>query len=130
MSQLLRSICEEVNKNVEYFPKDVMKKISGAFLKGTEVSTQEAAWSLLGLSMSVTTESETFILIFPNHERTRLLKHKEELLKLDGKDTNVFEKNIIEKYANRDMEKRESSSLIEYAAYASGEKKNETNHVS
>lgn len=92
MSQLLRRSCEEVNNNPEFLPNEVIAKIKSAFLMVLEVSSQEAAWSLLGLSMSETSESEIFILTFPFEERTRLLKHKSKLKQMDKEDTDKFEK--------------------------------------
>ena len=74
--------------------------------------------------MSESSEKDIFIPTFPAKERTCLLKRKEQLLELNPDDTDVFEKNIIEKYSCRDTGKWGNTSLIEYAAYKTEGKNN------
>ena len=108
--------CVEVTQSGNTNLKDRLTKISNAFINATEISAQEAAWSLLELPMSQLSEDTVFIMTFPFEERSRMVKSREKLQKLDPNSTDIFEKNLLDRYTQR-PDNYESMSLADFAAW-------------
>ena len=96
MSELMRNAVKEADT-----VSDKLKSIGNTFLQCREVSEHEAIVRLLGLPLR---ESSTTVQYVPTNyegERTRMLKAKSEIEKLDDDDENVYMSGILDKYAAR-----------------------------
>ncbi|XP_043472427.1 uncharacterized protein LOC122505072 [Leptopilina heterotoma] len=117
MSKLLRSAVDEAkqgNKGV----KEVLRVVSNAFLNSSEISAQEAVYCLAGLPLSRSSETEIFINTSHPSQRVHILKGRKYLEKLDSFSTDIFEKNLIDHYANRPVDDRfDVMCLAYFAAY-------------
>ncbi|XP_035219454.1 uncharacterized protein LOC118192571 [Stegodyphus dumicola] len=82
MSKLLRQCIEELRK-VNHTLQENLNQVANKFINASEVNAQEAAWSLLELSMSRI--SNIFFPTFSPGERAKILKNN-ELLKDLPKD--------------------------------------------
>ncbi|XP_058839321.1 uncharacterized protein LOC131694833 [Topomyia yanbarensis] len=82
----------------------LLKKVSLKMLNSVEMCAQEAAWYLLRLPMSEASRKIEFLPTMWPHERTRTRKqHKQMDDEGIGEDsTDVWTKNIIQKYEERD----------------------------
>ncbi|KAG8171564.1 hypothetical protein JTE90_026094 [Oedothorax gibbosus] len=96
--------------------KDRLTEISNVFVNASEVSAQEAAWSLLELPMSHLSEDTVFIMTFPFEERSRMVKSQSALKQLEPNSTDIFETNLLERYIQR-PDSYENMSLAEFAAW-------------
>ncbi|XP_050303800.1 uncharacterized protein LOC126741439 [Anthonomus grandis grandis] len=115
VSDLLMKTMEEIKKgNLDI--KSKLKTLAAAFLNASEVSAQEAAYSVLQLHMYDTSTSYIYIPTSPIMERTKMLKSLEELNQMDSDDTNIYQEGLIEHYEARPDE-MENICLAEFAAY-------------
>jgi len=96
--------------------KENMRKIGNVFLNGSEVSAQEAAYGILGMSLTNCTREAIFIPTGPPDERVFLVKSDAELQKLSGSSEEVAVSGILHHYAQR-PDSLETNSLAEFAAY-------------
>ncbi|XP_050307506.1 uncharacterized protein LOC126744192 [Anthonomus grandis grandis] len=96
--------------------KGKLKSLAAAFLNASEVSAQEAAYSVLQLPMHDTCTSYVYIHTNPIKERTKMLKPLTELKAMDNDDPNIYCDGLIEHYEQRPNE-MENICLAEFAAY-------------
>lgn len=103
LSKLLRTCQEEIvagNLSI----RNRLKKLGNAFLNGSEVSAQEAAWTLLRLTMTHSSRNVIYLNTSPSNERTRIIRRREQLERLDSDSNDIFESGIIDKYQKRPLE--------------------------
>ncbi|XP_050296321.1 uncharacterized protein LOC126736136 [Anthonomus grandis grandis] len=99
-----------------YIVNYINKSQRAAFLNASEVSAQEAAYSVLQLPMHDTCTSYVYIHTNPIKERTKMLKPLTELKAMDNDDPNIYCDGLIEHYEQRPNE-MENICLAEFAAY-------------
>ncbi|XP_050310997.1 uncharacterized protein LOC126746701 isoform X2 [Anthonomus grandis grandis] len=115
VSDILMKTMEEIKKgNLDV--KGKLKSLAAAFLNASEVSAQEAAYSVLQLPMHDTCTSYVYIHTNPIKERTKMLKPLTELKAMDNDVPNIYCDGLIEHYEQRPNE-MENICLAEFAAY-------------
>lgn len=115
ISKLMRDAMSEIkmgNKTI----KEQLKKIGHIFLNASEVAAQEAAYNILQLHLSETSNAFVNINTRPYNERARTLKKSKDLAVMDADDTDIFESGITEHYRQR-PDCLENICLAEFAAY-------------
>lgn len=114
MSELLKKVIDETKKgNVSC--KEKLKKIAHTFLSGSEVSAQEAAYTVLGMALSKASRDCVYINTSRPSERVIMTKSTDELKKLDPESTNITIDGLIDHYINRPAE-LECTCLADFAA--------------
>ena len=98
LTKLLQNIAQE--KHHESVRKKLVK-LSNAFLNTSSMSSQEAVYHLLPISLSRMSRACTFINTSPINERNRALKQNKALEDIDEESCDIFRKNIFEKYSER-----------------------------
>ncbi|CAH1107057.1 unnamed protein product [Psylliodes chrysocephalus] len=81
--------------------KAKLRKLGNLFLKSSEVSVQEAAYHVCGLRLTNSSRSDVFVNTFPIDKRVRVAKGKAALREMDAACTDVFERNILDRYVER-----------------------------
>ena len=112
MSELLSNVLKE-NENEDV--KTKMSKIGKSFLNNREVSAQESAYRILGLPLKYCTRVTVFINTSVPEKRVRLLKPASSLAQMNCDETDVFYKNMIDRYESR-TDCLENLCLAEFAA--------------
>lgn len=112
MGELLKQVAAEARTEEL---KTQMRKVGSAFLTHREVSAQEAVYRILSLPMKQLSRSVVFVDTNQRHQRIAVLKNKDALKDLDDADTDVFQKNLVDRYEHRPLELR-SMCLAEFAA--------------
>jgi len=110
MSDLMRNACKEAAT-----VKEKLKSIGNVFLKSREVSQHEAIARLVQMPLKESNVPVMFVPTGFKHQRTRLLKPRNVLEKMEDDDTDVFLPNIIDKYCARPS-KLENMCLAEFAS--------------
>ena len=96
MSELMHNACKEANT-----VKNKLKSIGNVFLKSREVSQHEAIARLIGLPLKETNVPVLFVTTGYRQQRTRMLKPRYVLERMNEDDTDIFTPNILDKYAAR-----------------------------
>ena len=112
MGELLKQAAKELEQgNI----RQQLNKLGSVFLTNREVSAQEAVYRVL--SMALRRCSRTFVFLNTDSKESRdsLLLPFTQLQKLDDSDTDIYCKNIIDRYAAR-PQTLENMSLAEFAA--------------
>lgn len=78
-----------------------IKKVAFAFSNARNVSAQEAAYRILGLSLYVSNFTTVRIPSGLPENRVRVPKSRRQLQALDDNDKNVFLANIVNRYSVR-----------------------------
>jgi hypothetical protein len=125
MSKLIREAIIE-NNNGNRSIKEKLRSIGLKFINATEVSAQEAAWSLLQLHMHECTLKAIFIATGLMNDRVRMMKSRAELERLDQGSVEVFYQNLFDHYSKRPLS-LENLSLAEFAANYEYQKKGNSN---
>ena len=112
MGELLKRVAAECRTDEL---KSQLKRVGSAFLTHREVSAQEAVYRILSLPMKQLSRSVVFVDTNPRNERIAVLKDNASLSELDENDTNVFLKNLIDRYMHR-PQYLHSMCLAEFAA--------------
>ena len=112
MGVLLKQVAAEVR--TEELRKQ-LKKIGTAFLDHREVSAQEAAYRILSLPLKQLSRSVVFVDTNPKKNRIAVLKKQDAINQLDGDDTDVFQRSLIDRYQHR-PESLSNMCLAEFAA--------------
>lgn len=95
MGALLKQVAAEVRTDEL---KVQLRKIGSAFLNHREVSTQESVYRLLSLPLKQLSRAVVFV---DTNARIAVLKSPDEISKLDGDDTDVFQKSLVDRYQHR-----------------------------
>ena len=112
MGELLKQVSKEC-KDLDIRTK--LKKLGSVFLNNREVSSQEAAMRILSIPMKKMSRTVTFINTDPLSNRTAILKPKAVLETMDDDDEDIFQGNIILRYAVR-PERLDNMCLASFAA--------------
>ena len=78
-----------------------LKKAGNVYLKTPEVSTHEAIAHTISLSLRLSNIDVIYLPSGLKKNRIRMLNSQEELDKMEPSGNNIFQVNIIDKYANR-----------------------------
>ena len=114
ISKLLRDTLNDMQKG-HYTAFDKLRRISKVFLSATEVSAQEAVYVLLSMPLTICSRSCVFINTGEKDKRTKMIKTKVDLLKLESESTDIVSNCILDYYVNRPAE-LEDITLAEFAA--------------
>nr|XP_039258260.1 uncharacterized protein LOC120334820 [Styela clava] len=98
MGLLLKHACKEYK---DFDIKNMLRRISSVFLNNRELSAQEACYRILSIPMKKMSRSVIYINTDPVAERQCILKSKKELEKLEDEDSDIFQKNILDRYSAR-----------------------------
>jgi hypothetical protein len=115
MSELLRKVVAEAEAgNIPL--KEKLQKVGHTFMRGSEVSAQEAAYCVLGLPLSMCSRDVEYINTSIPEERVKITKSLQELRKLPPNSTEMTVPGMLNHYENRPDE-LERVSLAQFAAY-------------
>ena len=78
-----------------------LRKAGNVYLKTRKVSAREAIAHAITLSSQLPNSDVLYLPFGLNKNRIRMLKSQDELDKMEPSDKNIFQVNIIDKYANR-----------------------------
>ena len=92
-----------------------LRKIGSAFLDHREVSAQEAVYRLLSLPMKQFSRAVVFVNTNVKKDRIAVLKGRDAIDQLDGDDTDVFQKSLVDRYMHRPQQLKDMC-LAEFAA--------------
>ena len=112
MGELLKQAAKELEQgNI----RQQLKKLGSVFLTNREVSAQEAVYRVLSMALRRCSRSFVFLNTNSKESRDSLLLPFAQLQKLDDSDTDIYCKNIIDRYAAR-PQILENMSLAEFTA--------------
>ena len=109
---LLKQVADEVRTDEL---RTQLRKIGSAFLDHREVSAQETVYRLLSLPMKQLSRAVVFVDTNVKKDRIAVLKGREAIDQLDGDDTDVFQKSLVDRYKHR-PEQLKDMCLAEFAA--------------
>ncbi|XP_078677726.1 uncharacterized protein LOC144914113 [Branchiostoma floridae x Branchiostoma belcheri] len=122
---------QTISKRLKCLPESasIRKKmftIGNTLLSHRLISAQEAAFFLAELPYKRSSRSTIFINTARPDNRTRILKPKADIERLDDKDQNIYMPNIFDKYANRPNTKPFSTlTLYEFTSKYTTNRKNQ-----
>ena len=112
MGELLKQAAKECELgNI----RQQLNKLGAVFLTNQGVSAQEAVYRVLSMALRRCSRAFVFLNTDSKESRDSLLLPFTQLQKLDDSDTNIYCKNIIDRYAAR-PQTLENMSLAEFAA--------------
>lgn len=103
LSAIMREGLKETLQNHMSVRKQ-LRTLGNKFVNASEISAQEAAYTLLGQHMSECSNAHVFINTYPPDKRVHILKSKKEIQKLaqETPDSNdIFVSDIFDHYAQR-----------------------------
>ncbi|KAH9388382.1 hypothetical protein TYRP_023550, partial [Tyrophagus putrescentiae] len=101
ISRFIRQLIKEIRRgNVAV--RERLHAFANRFSHATEFSVYEAVYYILGLAVSRSSRKVSFINTNKPERRTRMLKPRAELQKLDGNSTDIYMPNDLVYYAARD----------------------------
>ena len=112
MGVLLKQVADEVRTDEL---RTQLRKIGSAFLDHREVSAQEAVYRLLSLPMKQLSRAVVFVDTNVKKDRIAVLKGRDAIDQLDGEDSDVFQKSLVDRYMHR-PEQLQHMCLAEFAA--------------
>ena len=98
MGELLKQVSKECR---DHDIRSKLKRLGSVFLNNREVSAQEAAYRILSMPMQKKSRTVVFVNTDPKSERVGVLKPSKDLEGKDDDDEDIFQKNIIIRYAVR-----------------------------
>ena len=98
MGELLKQTCREYKDDDI---KTMLRRLGSVFLNHRELSAQEAAYRILSIPMKKLSRKVLFVNTDSQAERTAVLKPKKDLQDKDDLDEDIFQKNIVIRYAAR-----------------------------
>ncbi|EDS38200.1 conserved hypothetical protein [Culex quinquefasciatus] len=104
ISAFHRELLELQEQYPDYDYQGLLKKLGVRVLNSVEMCSQEAAWILLRLPMSEASRKIEFVPTMWPNERTRCRKRHQQMDDegLDDDSTDVWTRNIVQKYEDRD----------------------------
>ena len=112
MGVLLKQVAAEVRTDEL---RTQLRKIGSAFLDHREVSAQEAVYRLLSLPMKQLSRAVVFVDTNVKKDRIAVLKGRDAIDQLDGEDSDVFQKSLVDRYMHRPQQLKDMC-LAEFAA--------------
>lgn len=114
LSRLLREAAKDLeNGNLNIRQK--FRKITNVFINGNTMSAHEAVYHVLGLPLSLCSRAVVHINTVPQKERVRILKNEKHLRKISDESTDIYYKNIFDKYENRNYQKLSDVCFADFA---------------
>jgi hypothetical protein len=98
MGELLKQISKECR---DHDIRSKLRRLGSAFLNNREVSAQEAVYRILSMPMQRKSRTVLFVNTDPKSERVSVLKPSKDLESKDDDDEDIFQKNVIIRYAAR-----------------------------
>ena len=98
MGELLKQVSKECRDDDI---RSKLKRLGSVFLNNREVSAQEAAYRILSLPMQRKSRTVLFVNTDPKSERVAVLKPSKDLEHKHNDDEDIFQKNIVIRYAVR-----------------------------
>ena len=115
VSKLLHEAMQEV-RNGNLSLKQRLQYLGNKFISASEISAQEASYSILGMPMSQCSNAEVFVNTSIPEKRVRMVKSRQQLQQLDPLSTNIYLTNILDRYVQR-PDSLEDKCLAYFAAY-------------
>ena len=115
---LLKATKEVVHQNLS--TRNALRKIGATFLSSREVSAQECVFRCLPeLCVRKTFPGVIFINTDLPENRVRMVKSLKDLQLLDETSTEIFQRNLIDRYAERPYQPNSINNLcfVQFAAY-------------
>jgi len=103
MSQLMNEVAEEV-KSRNFSSIEKLRKFGRVFLGGTEICSQEAAYTNSGIPLSRCSRGSIFINTGPPSERVVIVKSAKQLQEMSPDSTDVTVKGLLDHYSQRPLE--------------------------
>ncbi|XP_059142987.1 uncharacterized protein LOC131930491 [Physella acuta] len=100
LSKILRDAASDANKGNKSV-KEKFRKIANVFLNSNLMSAQEAAYHALSMPLSKCSRKTVYINTSPRLERARMLKTNAQLQSLNEDSTEVYMKDLFQKYSER-----------------------------
>ncbi|CAH2217604.1 jg13533 [Pararge aegeria aegeria] len=118
MDNLLREITTMMQERPDHDRTSQLKALSTKLLNAVQISAQEAAWYLLRQPTSETSRQVVYIPTVWPTERKRCRKRRQQVDRegIDGDSTDVWTKNIIQRYEERPAS-LEQVYLAEFASW-------------
>ena len=98
MGELLKQVSKECRDDDI---RSKLKRLGSVFLNNRELSAQEAAYRILSLPMQRKSRTVIFVNTDPKSERVAILKPSKDLEHKHNDDEDIFQKNIVVRYAVR-----------------------------
>ena len=98
MGELLKQVSKECR---DHDIRSKLKRLGSVFLNNREVSAQEAAYRILSMPMQKKSRTVLFVNTDPKSERVAVLKSSKDLEHKHNDDEDIFQKNIVIRYAVR-----------------------------
>ncbi len=117
-----------MNENPDFDIVEATRKLSVNLLNTIEMSSQEAAWFILRLSMSKSSVEVAYIPTCWPHERERIRKTAKELEQLPNDSIDFWRHNWFDEYEKRPPELAEVT-LAEFVANYTFTSKNNTTKI-
>ena len=100
LSKILRDAASDANKGNKSV-KEKFRSIANVFLNSNLMSAQEAAYHALSMPLSKCSRKTVYINTSPRQERARMLKTNAQLQRLNEDSTEVYMKDLFQKYSER-----------------------------
>ncbi|GBM02705.1 hypothetical protein AVEN_32463-1 [Araneus ventricosus] len=100
LSKILRDAASDAKKGYKSI-REKFRSIANVFLNSNFMPAQEAAYHLLSLPLSKCSRKVIYINTSPREERARMLKTNADLRCLNEDSTEVYMKDLFEKYSTR-----------------------------
>lgn len=101
VSDLQRKILDIMDQNPDFPITEITRKLGVDMLNTVEMSSQEAAWFLIGQPMSQCSEQVVSIPTMWPKERQRVRRRKQDFEELPKDSTNIWQDNWIDEYEKR-----------------------------
>ena len=98
MGELLKQVSKECR---DHDIRTKLKRLGSVFLNNRELSAQEAAYRILSMPMQRKSRTVLFVNTDPKSERVAVLKPSKDLENKHNDDEDIFQKNIVIRYAVR-----------------------------
>ena len=115
MSILLKN-CQREYANGDLTNRQKLQKLANKFQNCSEVSAQEAVFTLLSMPLATSSRETIYINTYRIEERTKILKNTKYLEKLHLDSTKIFREGVIIQYTHRPSS-LEDMCLAEFASY-------------
>lgn len=117
MSILLKNVQREY-ANGDLTNRQKLQKLANKFQNCSEVSAQEAVFTLLSMPLATSSRETIFINTYRIEERTKILKNTKYLEKLHLDSTKIFREGVLIQYKHRPISLEEMC-LAEFASFYS-----------
>jgi hypothetical protein len=114
-SRILRQVLREEEKK-QATMRNKLNRIANKFQNVHEVSTPEAIYTLCAMPVSYCSREIIFINTYPSNQRTFTMLNEEFLKNKDENSLDIWQKNILNRYAKR-PDDLEDLCLAEFAAW-------------